>query len=130
MLYFTMFSQHSLFFFFFFFNDPAPPEIYPLPLPDALPICSSSRAPRCSIAVSRGARTAAGPAPAASRADFGATSGACPGHAASAAATSVNEGIRSDQKKARAGGPCVAERRRRAVTPPPPASRPAAASDP
>src|SRR6202049_1343392 len=23
---------------FFFFNDPAPPEIYPLPLPDALPI--------------------------------------------------------------------------------------------
>src|ERR1039458_1162820 len=28
----------SVFFFFFFFNDPAPPEIYPLPLPDALPI--------------------------------------------------------------------------------------------
>src|SRR6202049_2170007 len=25
-------------FFFFFFNDPAPPEIYPLPLHDALPI--------------------------------------------------------------------------------------------
>src|SRR4051795_3618210 len=24
--------------FFFFFNDTAPPEIYPLPLPDALPI--------------------------------------------------------------------------------------------
>src|SRR5256884_3239520 len=24
--------------FFFFFNDPAPPDIYPLPLPDALPI--------------------------------------------------------------------------------------------
>src|SRR2546425_4609822 len=24
--------------FFFFLNDPAPPEIYPLPLPDALPI--------------------------------------------------------------------------------------------
>src|ERR1043165_10307412 len=23
----------------FFFNDPAPPEISPLPLPDALPIC-------------------------------------------------------------------------------------------
>src|SRR3712207_7833910 len=23
---------------FFFFNNPAPPEIYPLPLPDALPI--------------------------------------------------------------------------------------------
>src|SRR2546430_13412427 len=27
-----------LFVFFFFFNDPAPPEIYPLPLHDALPI--------------------------------------------------------------------------------------------
>src|SRR5256885_6994459 len=25
-------------FFFFFFNDPAPPEIYPFPLPAALPI--------------------------------------------------------------------------------------------
>src|SRR2546421_10082397 len=25
---------------FFFFNDTAPPEISPLPLPDALPICS------------------------------------------------------------------------------------------
>src|SRR4026209_3061473 len=25
--------------FFFFFNDTAPPEIYTLPLPDALPIC-------------------------------------------------------------------------------------------
>src|SRR2546430_16920565 len=24
--------------FFFFFNEPAPPEIYPLPLPDPLPI--------------------------------------------------------------------------------------------
>src|SRR2546421_13068156 len=27
--------------FFFFFNDPAPPEISPLPLPDALPICAN-----------------------------------------------------------------------------------------
>src|SRR2546430_6314552 len=27
--------------FFFFFNDPAPPEIYPLSLPAALPICLS-----------------------------------------------------------------------------------------
>src|SRR2546425_10332014 len=27
--------------FFFFLNDPAPPEIYPLSLPDALPIFSS-----------------------------------------------------------------------------------------
>src|SRR5256885_87781 len=30
------------FYFFFFFNDPAPPEIYPLPLHDALPICGDS----------------------------------------------------------------------------------------
>src|SRR2546429_9685101 len=32
--------------FFFFFNDPAPPEIYPLPLPDALPICADALARR------------------------------------------------------------------------------------
>src|SRR5256885_15288321 len=30
--------QISLFVYFFFFNDPAPPEISPLPLPAALPI--------------------------------------------------------------------------------------------
>src|SRR5256886_5770336 len=33
----------SLFVFFFFFNDPAPPEIYPLPLHDALPISGGRR---------------------------------------------------------------------------------------
>src|SRR2546427_11191556 len=32
-----------LFFFFFFFNDPAPPEIYPLPLHDALPLPGDGR---------------------------------------------------------------------------------------
>src|SRR5256884_4840273 len=32
-------------FFFFFLNDPAPPEIYTLPLPDALPIFRRSDAP-------------------------------------------------------------------------------------
>src|ERR1051326_1072180 len=32
----------SVFFFFFFLNDPATPEIYPLPLHDALPICEDS----------------------------------------------------------------------------------------
>src|SRR5256885_14575170 len=32
------------FFLFFFFNDPATPEFYPLPLHDALPICSSGGA--------------------------------------------------------------------------------------
>src|SRR2546422_3444807 len=31
-------SMRALCFFFFFFNDPAPTEIYTLPLPDALPI--------------------------------------------------------------------------------------------
>src|SRR2546429_4476061 len=55
----TIFGQHiplnSIFLFlwsltllhcFFFFNDPAPTEISPLPLPDALPISSSSRPAR------------------------------------------------------------------------------------
>src|SRR2546422_11282223 len=31
-------SMYSRYFFFFFFNDPAPTEISPLSLPDALPI--------------------------------------------------------------------------------------------
>src|SRR5260221_1990017 len=31
--------------FCFFFNDTAPPEIYPLPLHDALPICSRTETP-------------------------------------------------------------------------------------
>src|SRR5256885_14592158 len=35
-LFYTILS--FLLFFFFFFNDTAPPEIYPLPLHDALPI--------------------------------------------------------------------------------------------
>src|SRR2546422_6086632 len=34
----------SFLFFFFFFNDTAPPEIYTLPLHDALPISSRSAA--------------------------------------------------------------------------------------
>src|SRR3982750_4403768 len=33
----------SSLFFFFFFNDTAPPEIYPLSLPDALPIWDAAR---------------------------------------------------------------------------------------
>src|SRR2546430_4251868 len=43
-LYTLIFSVISLLllFFFFFFNDTAPPEIYPLSLHDALPICSSA----------------------------------------------------------------------------------------
>src|SRR2546430_7289750 len=42
--------------FFFFFNDPAPPEIPPLPLHDALPISRGNWGPRA-----RGARLAAAP---------------------------------------------------------------------
>src|SRR5258707_15850170 len=34
----TNFTYVIFSFFFFFFNDTAPPEFYPLPLPDALPI--------------------------------------------------------------------------------------------
>src|SRR4051812_50230843 len=37
-LFFFSMVLPSFIFFFFFLNDPAPPEIYPLPLPDALPI--------------------------------------------------------------------------------------------
>src|SRR5256885_9887510 len=32
-----------MYLFFFFFNDPAPTEIYPLPLHDALPISSATK---------------------------------------------------------------------------------------
>src|SRR2546429_371521 len=42
----------SHYFFFFFLNDPAPPEIYPLPLHDAFPIYRSPVCPtigRCSV---------------------------------------------------------------------------------
>src|SRR3989441_4404651 len=41
--------------FFFFLNDPAPPEIYPLSLPDALPICQEGRPPAPRFMVPRGA---------------------------------------------------------------------------
>src|SRR5205814_9675625 len=40
--FFSLFSSLLFFFFFFFFNDPAPPEIYPLSLHDALPISGPS----------------------------------------------------------------------------------------
>src|SRR3989442_15071015 len=40
------FSIHPLFyFFFFFFNNPAPPEIYPFPLPAPLPLCREGGPP-------------------------------------------------------------------------------------
>src|SRR5256885_12601178 len=44
--------------FFFFFNDPAPPEIYPLSLPDALPILLSLLSLYCSGSSSASASTA------------------------------------------------------------------------
>src|SRR5256885_15869133 len=53
----TIFFSHTVFspaLFFFFFNDPAPPETYPLPLHDALPIFPPQ--PHCRAA--RGGRPA------------------------------------------------------------------------
>src|SRR2546425_10200222 len=38
-IYLIVLSLSFLSLFFFFFNDPPTPEIYPLPLPAALPIC-------------------------------------------------------------------------------------------
>src|SRR5258708_36934285 len=38
LFFFFSIIPHLFFFFFFFLNDPAPPEIYPLSLHDALPI--------------------------------------------------------------------------------------------
>src|SRR5258708_4764864 len=38
---------------FFFLNDPAPPEIYPLPLHDALPICASPAMPPTASGIPR-----------------------------------------------------------------------------
>src|SRR2546430_8002621 len=40
---FSITSRPTSSFFFFFLNDPAPPEIYPLPLHDALPISRIAR---------------------------------------------------------------------------------------
>src|SRR2546422_8706798 len=36
-------TRTFVFYFFFFLNDPAPPEIYPLSLPDSLPILLAVR---------------------------------------------------------------------------------------
>src|SRR2546429_7993987 len=57
-------------FFFFFFNDTATPEIYPLPLPDALPIwnrrtSAPERPGRRPDGIARRGRTRESPAPAA-----------------------------------------------------------------
>src|SRR5260370_32445203 len=41
--FFYIFTSDSLFSLFFFLNDPAPPEISPLPLHAALPICGHRR---------------------------------------------------------------------------------------
>src|SRR5256714_7657597 len=45
-IFFLFISIHPLYFFFFFLNDPAPPEIYPLPLHDPLPIPAAIPPPR------------------------------------------------------------------------------------
>src|SRR5260221_13297553 len=49
--FFFFFNLLPFFFFFFVLNDPAPTEIYTLPLHDALPICqprhAARRVPRC-----------------------------------------------------------------------------------
>ena len=53
-------------FFFFFFNAPAPTEIYPLSLHDALPICARvglGRRPERIVAVAAEKHVAAGPGP-------------------------------------------------------------------
>src|SRR2546430_5139969 len=42
--FFSFSMLHLPAFFFFFFNDPAPTEIYTLPLHDALPICKTASA--------------------------------------------------------------------------------------
>src|SRR2546429_1234398 len=48
MMYFSYRNWSRRFFLFFFFNDPAPPELSPLPLPDALPILAPQVGdPRC-----------------------------------------------------------------------------------
>src|SRR5258708_31783914 len=47
-IYLSLFDISSislLFSLFFFLNDPAPPEIYPFPLHDALPICKQPGLP-------------------------------------------------------------------------------------
>src|SRR5256885_3470408 len=46
----------DLFFFFFFFKDPAPTEFYPLPLHDALPICSGFSENKPAVIVRRARR--------------------------------------------------------------------------
>src|SRR2546422_9734616 len=46
---FFVHSGHCRFSFFFFFNDPAPTEIYPLPLHDPLPIYQPEVAPPAAV---------------------------------------------------------------------------------
>src|SRR2546429_5003857 len=53
---------------FFFFNDTATPEIYPLSLHDALPICPAAAGPARGGQADQGAAGPAGKAPAAGQA--------------------------------------------------------------
>src|SRR3989338_2261640 len=50
-------SHSSISYSLFFFNDPATPDIYPLPLPAALPISCRPRSTRRTAAASRRATT-------------------------------------------------------------------------
>src|SRR5256885_9886387 len=64
--YFLTFIRPLHFIFFFFLNNPAPTDIYPFPLRDALPICRAdvavvgTRRARRGLRVGRAARPAAG----------------------------------------------------------------------
>src|SRR5256886_16469051 len=54
-----LYTLCSLISFFFFLNDTATPEFYPLPLPDALPICPPPWSPR-SLRIAKTWRRSAG----------------------------------------------------------------------
>src|SRR2546430_11256738 len=63
-MFFCLRSEICHNFFFFFFNVPATPEIYPLPLHDALRICLKASKPRSRTTSAAVAATAAAATPA------------------------------------------------------------------
>src|SRR5256885_12501678 len=96
---------HTHFLFFFFFNDAAPPETYPLPLPDALPILERAGAgidlgaadglgaETVGAALARAARTRRALAPAGRR--------LVDGRGAERVARHLEEALREDRKSTR-----------------------------
>src|SRR5256714_7973720 len=62
-LFLILLTQPLLLSFFFFLNDPAPPEISPLPLPDALPIPTAGSSGAAGAAGSRTRDQRQAPAP-------------------------------------------------------------------